>query len=352
MNSKAKITGKSAKDIVRKHTQVRNYAVRDLITPGITMVCSPPKYGKSWLMLDLALSVSTGAPFLGMETKQSGVLYLALEDSEQRLSSRLSSVLCGKDVPDALYFATDFCGTIGNGFTEALSEFLNGTPGIGLIIIDTLQKVRGSTHGNESAYGYDYREMAAIKKIADDRGICCVLVHHTSKDARAVGLARVSGTAGLTGAADAVIVLSRIRGTETTLMSITGRDVTERGLILKMDWSRYRWELVGSEKEIAERNAIKEFYDDPIVKTIIAKIERLEEIVEATGTFVVPTQTFTSSSLLQAVEEKYGKQNLSIIAVGKKLKAYEDLFMTQEHIRYEQVRSGASRDHIFTRTKK
>ena len=51
------------------------------------------------------------------------------------------------------------------------------TPDISLIVIDTLQKVR-KTDQSGSMYANDYRDIGALKELADRYGICILLVHH------------------------------------------------------------------------------------------------------------------------------------------------------------------------------
>ncbi len=41
------------------------FLVEGLVPEGVNMISGAPKVGKSWLMLDLALSIASGEPFLG-----------------------------------------------------------------------------------------------------------------------------------------------------------------------------------------------------------------------------------------------------------------------------------------------
>jgi hypothetical protein len=55
----------------------------------------------------------------------------------------------------------------------------------------------------------------------------------------------VSGTSGLTGAADATLVLKHPRHSPDATLEITGRDVEEQELAMQWDKARLHWELVG-----------------------------------------------------------------------------------------------------------
>src|SRR6185437_183029 len=83
------------------------WAVPGLIAEGVNLLAGPPKVGKSWLSLGLALSVAAGTPALGsVEVEAGPVLYLALEDTPRRLQSRMRKILDGRRAPHGLTLAT------------------------------------------------------------------------------------------------------------------------------------------------------------------------------------------------------------------------------------------------------
>lgn len=64
---------------------------------GPNLIAGPSHVGKTWLLLDLAVSVSTGRPFLGRYPVERGpVIYVAAEDGEQMLRDRTLAVWAGK----------------------------------------------------------------------------------------------------------------------------------------------------------------------------------------------------------------------------------------------------------------
>ena len=63
------------------------FIVDRLLAPGLYILAGAPKVGKSWLVLDLCLSVAEGRDFLGQRTEKGQVVYLALEDSLIRLQN-------------------------------------------------------------------------------------------------------------------------------------------------------------------------------------------------------------------------------------------------------------------------
>lgn len=131
-------------------------------------------------------------------------------------------------------------------------RLLHEHPRVGLVIIDTLQRVRPPRA--DSSYAADYGDLGELKALVDSRGIAVVAVHHTRKMGDADVLNRVSGTTGITGSADSTMVLERAsRGSSSATLVATGRDVEHQELRLRFQ-SR-RWELVGriSQEEIEER---------------------------------------------------------------------------------------------------
>ncbi len=57
-----------------------------MLGQGLYILAGAPKVGKSWLALDLCLSVAKGEPFLKRNTEQGYVAYLSLEDIGNNLN--------------------------------------------------------------------------------------------------------------------------------------------------------------------------------------------------------------------------------------------------------------------------
>lgn len=221
------------------------YAIPGLIPEGFTLLIGPPKAGKSWLALDFLLSASAGGYALGhIKTGPARpVLYLALEDGHRRMQDRCRTLLGeGQEIPRPYHYLTRIHpGTV----LATLEAFLADQPDTALIIVDTLGKVMPPAEQGESAYQRDYRVGGALKKVADDRpGLALVVLHHDRKATAEDFVDSVSGTHGLAGAADTIVVLARQRQSTDGLLKITGRDVVEAEYALTMDDGQ--WTLDGS----------------------------------------------------------------------------------------------------------
>lgn len=214
------------------------FAVDGLFSKGLTLLAGTSKIGKSWLALWLAHRISTGQPVWGFASRQCEVMYLCLEDTLDRLQRRLIEVTGGET--GSIYLATH-AEIMGNGLEEQLTNFLSTHPGVGMVIIDTLQKIRelGSEKGS---YAGDYNAMTRLKGIADRFGIVVMAIHHTRKAKSSDPFQMVSGTTGLMGCADnTFIMLKDDRASNHTKLFGTGRDIRDMELELcfqknPMDW--------------------------------------------------------------------------------------------------------------------
>jgi hypothetical protein len=220
------------------------WAVPQLIAEGLNLLCGAPKLGKSWLALNLGVAIASGGLALGRIPVEAGdVLYLALEDTGRRLQSRLRIVLAGDTAPRRLTLATT-CEPIADGGAERIESWLNDHPDARLIIIDVFTRVRGQVSDRANRYDADYRAVATIKEIADRRSVAVLCVHHTRKQSADDFLDSVSGTQGIAGAADAVLVLARSRGSAQAVLKITGRDVEEAEHALDFAPDIGTWQLL------------------------------------------------------------------------------------------------------------
>lgn len=253
--------GISAAALMAKHFDPVSYVVPGYVAEGLTVLAGAPKLGKSWMTLGWALSVATGRHAFGSIPVLTGdVLYLALEDNERRLKKRLLHMAVN-DAPERLTFHTIW-PDLDNGCLDAVDQWLQHHPGARLVVVDVLAKVRGIAGGRESAYEADYRALSGLQATAGQYGVAIVVVHHTRKMEADDPFDAVSGTRGLTGAADTVLVLKRDIGTagdgRVTIYG-RGRDVEEIETALAFKRDNGTWEIIGAAHEVArtsERQAI------------------------------------------------------------------------------------------------
>ncbi|WP_058614539.1 AAA family ATPase [Microbacterium testaceum] len=219
------------------------YVIPGIIPEGLTILAAPPKVGKSWMVLDLAYQLANGGEALSAVPidQERPVLYLALEDTPRRLQDRLLQ-LEASDIPERLYFQTTVDpGKVLEEASSFMAEHAEDSP---VVIVDTLGKVAPPTAAGESDYQRDYRVGGSLKAVADMvPGGAVIVVHHTRKAGSDDFLDSVSGTQGLAGSADSIIVLRRDRNESNGSLSVTSRDAVEGEYAVHRNG--VRWALAG-----------------------------------------------------------------------------------------------------------
>ncbi len=297
------------------------FIVDGLIPQGVNVLSGASKIGKSWLMLWLGLQVARGRPVWGMSTMQCDVLYLSLEDTVRRIKDRLYQLT--DDAPPNLHFAVA-CGLIGSGLEEQITDFLTENPNTRLIIIDTLQKVRDTKGGagKVGVYGNDYDDIASIKQLADQYSISILLVHHLRKmQDSSDPFNEVSGSTGITGAADTNLILKRKRSTNEAVLLANGRDVEYQELTL--EFHNLVWELV-------ERKDSEEIHKAEIPGFLFRVADFMRPRKEWVG---------TATDLLEQMQESEVTPNM----VTKYLGQFAGEVLEPEGIRYRTKRTGQQR---------
>jgi RecA-family ATPase len=221
----------SAAELVNMDLKPLPEIVEGVLSVGYTILAGAPKAGKSWVSLGMALAVANGMKAFGLsKVEKSDVLYLALEDHHYRLSKRLKMLTANMDVPHNLKFSTEF-PKLADGGLESIHNYVHANQNTKLVIIDTLGRVSDEKKGD--LYQEDYAQGAAIQSVALLAGVAILAVHHTNK-APQKGVTRVSGTYGVSAAADGVMILTR-EGEDAprATLDITGRDLMDKKIPLE-----------------------------------------------------------------------------------------------------------------------
>lgn len=305
--------------------------IDNLIVEGLTLLCGASKIGKSWFVLGMCCAVASGRSFLGRETLQGDVLYLALEDSERRLKERLDKL--GESPTSSLQFATSALA-LDSGLLEQMEDWVRHTGRPRMIVIDTLQKVRGPAPNRVNAYAVDYEAMGKLKAFADRFRVALVLVHHLNKSKEASDpFDKISGSTGLMGAADTSILIDRERGSNDAKLSFTGRDVWGDDLSLRM--CDGRWSVIGH--DVIEREA----YDKhPIVRTVKALIAE-----SFGGVAKIVSEDLQDAIVRICGNCPYGTKD----AASKAVSAVAPNLLRYDGINTERVRLGSKNGLRFTK---
>lgn len=221
------------------------FVIQGILPQGLAIIAGAPKVGKSWLILDWCVKIAKGENIWNFKTTQGTTLYLCLEDNNSRIQDRLLTI--ADEVTRNVYFVTSCC-SLSDGLEEQIRNFVNEHRDTVLIVIDTLQMVRQNS--KDTSYASDYKEIEAIKKIADDLQIAILLVHHMRKQDDKDPLNKLSGTNGIAGGADTIFTLDRSKRSQNNAALIcTGRDIEYRELELSFNKDDCIWNLIADSSE-------------------------------------------------------------------------------------------------------
>ncbi|WP_271605659.1 AAA family ATPase [Bradyrhizobium sp. CCBAU 11434] len=256
------------------------YVVPGYVADGCTILAGRPKIGKSWLMLDIALAVADDGYCLGeIKCAQGDVLYLALEDNERRLHSRITKLIGdSSEWPAAFDYATEW-PRADEGGIDNITGWIAKARKPRLIVVDVLARFRSPRRKDQQPYESDYAAIQGLQTIASKSGIAIVIVHHLRKSmGDSDPFEKVSGTMGLSGAADTTLVLDR-DASGVTLYG-RGRDIEEIESAVEFSKLTGKWRVLGPAAEVhrsGERSTILQFLIDA------GEPVRIQDIVAGTG---------------------------------------------------------------------
>jgi hypothetical protein len=250
----------TAKELQGKQFDPVRYVLPGFIPEGVTLLVGKPKLGKSWAALDLCIAATADRFTFGtLKPSQGDGLYLALEDSQRRLKHRMAKLLPdGIAWPSRLTLQTSW-RRANDGGLDDIEAWCNSVPDPTLIMIDTLEKFRTPPRSGTQSYSTDYEAITGLQAIAKARpGLGIVLLHHERKMDAEDPFDTVSGTLGLTGAADTILIMKRKDG--AVRLFVRGRDVEESDTPLQFNKNTCRWTLmndtVAAERHSTERQQI------------------------------------------------------------------------------------------------
>ena len=237
------------------------FIVPGIIPEGLTILAGRPKIGKSWFLYLLGITLANGVAAFGVDyggdkPLKGNVLYLALEDGMRQLQRRMTKLIGAQpeNWPKELDLKTEWHRFDQAGLDDirAWHQSVKAQGGYPtLVIIDTLAKVRAAGNPKASPYQNDHEALACLQKLSEELQLFIIVSHHDRKmDADDI-YDTVSGTLGLTGAVDTILILTKKRDVRT--LHVRGRDVEEdAALEMKFSKEDCRWSVMGTAAERQE----------------------------------------------------------------------------------------------------
>lgn len=187
------------------HYSPPNWLVEDILQSGaFACLVGAPKIGKTFLGLDLALSIATGLPWQGRATQEGQVLYVAAEGSRGNLNLRCDAWAAAHDnatlnrvflLPAPVQLAD----------REEMDEFLTCVKAKEiepvLVVFDTLARCFFDREENSA------KEMGLLVRGVDrlraELGSAVLLIHHSGREP-----GRERGSSAIRGAVDTLLLLT------------------------------------------------------------------------------------------------------------------------------------------------
>lgn len=240
----------SAHDILTKEFPEPPWVIPNILRVGLSGLAGKQKIGKSWLALQFACAVAHGGKIFDMKVDCASVLYVATEDPPWRLKDRMKKQ--GWDINNR---QADFM-TLGE-FQNHIGDLSKNGAGVlaeliilreyRLVIIDTFSR---TFSGDQNDVEKMTKALSPLHKVAHDLQASILIIdhHHKGITDQRDPLNDILGSTAKGAIIDTALGLYRERGKNEAELHICGRDVEDKVINLKMDWSIGTWQKIGDDK--------------------------------------------------------------------------------------------------------
>ena len=205
LGAKNIITAGQARYVTKQHYLIKQW----LPFEGTGVLVGPSNTGKTFIALDMAMSIAAGTDWHGHKVRQGAVLYLATEGSFS-FKNRMAALKDDRGLTDnvPLIARADMVNLLDQEADLAelaalADEIIEQHGPLRLIVVDTL--ARAMAGGNENAPDDMGKLLNNVEALRQGTDAFVLLVHHTGKD-EAKG---ARGHSSLKGAADTILLLSK-----------------------------------------------------------------------------------------------------------------------------------------------
>ncbi|MBS6340606.1 MAG: AAA family ATPase, partial [Eubacterium limosum] len=246
-------------DLYKSTFKAPDPAIDHLIYDGVTVLGGAPKSGKSILVEQMAYAVATGIDLFNCHAQQGEVLYLNLESDPANALARRKAMGLPETGHINYYFSNDLnLQSIENVALETKKGRL------GLIIIDTLQKIRGCCKSaDEYSYSEAVRDIDVLQRLSKHINVPVLVVHHTKKDSN-----DLLGSQGIFATVSSKLIVLREEAAKSGQLSIVSRFHPSHTLDLKFQEKPLGW--------ILDDEPHGDIVIDPIVTAIMAFLSKQE----------------------------------------------------------------------------
>jgi len=220
----------------------REYVVEKLLPlPSLTAIYGAPGGLKTMLVMDMAMAILAGEPFLdpmpGMEkvspfsTTPYPVMWVDVDNGERRSLDRMKALAQARHLPDdAPFYFVSFPSPPFIASKLASVDFIIDNAlagGVKLVVFDNLGTISGGADENSAQM---VEVMSGLRQIAERANCAVVVIHHRNKGSAIGGNTRkgnaLRGHSSIEGALDLALLVDREEGEDVvTIESTKTRDI-------------------------------------------------------------------------------------------------------------------------------
>lgn len=315
-----------------------DFLIEDILPQGVGWISGSPKAGKSFLMMQMAYCIASGKEFLGKKTKQSRVIYYSLEMAKNLVQDRLNLMFGNESWSNNLAIAYSL-PVFEEGALDTIRDDVN-VVNADLIIIDTYAFISMSKSSNKPLYEETYKEIAEIKRLAEELNITVVLVSHLNKNSlQTDDFDRMMGSVANRGASDFNMILANdteIKGQK--LFKQESRKSKGFDYVLSMN-SNATFENLGSSSELQLVREKEQYLSDPVA-TAVKKLLLSHSVLE-----------IKANDLYEKLPD-YSKEEIStVIKLGNRINKLQFKLKKYDQITFSRVRRSDGQYYVFERPK-
>lgn len=185
---------------------------------SLAIIYGPPKNGKTFIALSMALHIAAGIPWFGRGVQQGGVVYIAGEGAGGlKLRVRAARAHYGIPAHIPLWVLPRAVNFSDKHAVEDLEQLIGETVGdqpVRWVVIDTLARAMPGV--DENSAGEVGKVIAACDLLKERLGCTVTPVHHQGKD----GEKGMRGSSALDGAVDALLHTIRKKENDTDIITL------------------------------------------------------------------------------------------------------------------------------------
>jgi predicted transcriptional regulator len=199
-----------------------------------------------------------------------------------------------------------------------------------LVVIDVLAKVKPPRSKYGDLYQEDYAIMSELKELCEHYHAAILVFHHTRKAESTDVFDELLGSTALAGSADTVMMLQRVRGKDTAVLHITGREIErEQQLALRFNRQSYNWEMLGDAKNFAMSPERREIVE--VVKQLGEATPK--QLAETLGKNASTLRTLLTRMAQQGIVRSTGRRTYIPVDTVDAAIAVDEQELSRPHVR-------------------